>query len=53
MIKKTGLGHALEAHACNPGYSEGRDQETHILRPAQATKDPISILNTHKKSLVE
>jgi hypothetical protein len=24
------------AHACNPSYSEGRDQEDHSLKPAQA-----------------
>jgi hypothetical protein len=31
------------AHACNPSYSEGRDQEDHGSRPAQANslRDPI------------
>jgi hypothetical protein len=32
------------AHACNPSYSEGSDQEDHSLKPAQAntSRDPIS-----------
>jgi hypothetical protein len=32
------------AHACNPSYSGGRDQEDHGLKPAQAnsSRDPIS-----------
>jgi hypothetical protein len=32
------------AHACNPHYSEGRNQEDHGSRPAQANslQDPIS-----------
>jgi hypothetical protein len=36
-------GQALVAHACNPSYSVGRDQEDHSLKPAQAnsSKDPI------------
>jgi hypothetical protein len=35
---------ALVAHACNPSYSGGKDQEDHGLRPAQAniSRDPIS-----------
>jgi hypothetical protein len=24
------------AHTCNPSYSEGRDQEDHSMKPAQA-----------------
>jgi hypothetical protein len=37
MIKKTRLlSQAPVAHACNPSYSEGRDQEDHGLKPAQA-----------------
>jgi hypothetical protein len=27
---------ALVAHACNPSYSEGRDQEDRSWKPAQA-----------------
>jgi hypothetical protein len=32
------------AHACNPSYSGGRDQEAQGLKPAQANslRDPIS-----------
>jgi hypothetical protein len=32
------------AHACNPSYSEGRDQENSGLKPAQenSSRDPIS-----------
>jgi hypothetical protein len=32
------------AHTCDPGYSGGRDQEDHGLKPAQANscRDPIS-----------
>jgi hypothetical protein len=31
------------AHTCNPSYSEGRDQEDHGLKPAEAnsSQDPI------------
>jgi hypothetical protein len=33
----------LVAHACNPSYSGGRDQEDHGLKPARANsfRDPI------------
>jgi hypothetical protein len=39
------------AHACNPSYSEGRDQEDHSLKPAQAnsSRDPISKNSYHTK----
>jgi hypothetical protein len=32
------------AHACNPSYSGGRDEEDHGLKPALAnsSRDPIS-----------
>jgi hypothetical protein len=32
------------AHACNPSYSGGRDQEDHGLKPAweNSLRDPIS-----------
>jgi hypothetical protein len=39
------------AHACNPSYSGGRDQEDHGLKPAQenSSQDPIlKIPNTKK-----
>jgi hypothetical protein len=34
----------MVAHACNPSYSGGRDQEDHSLKPSQANslRDPIS-----------
>jgi hypothetical protein len=37
------------AHACNPSYSGGRDQEDHGLKPAQAnsSRDPM-LKNRHK-----
>jgi hypothetical protein len=43
------------AHACNPNYSGGRDQEDHGLKPAQANilGDSISKKTHHKKGLVE
>jgi hypothetical protein len=44
---------ASVAHACNPSYSGGRDQEDHGLKPAWANslQDPISKTPsyTHKK----
>jgi hypothetical protein len=44
------------AHACNPSYSGGTDQEDHGLKPAWANslRDPISKKKKqHKKGLVE
>jgi hypothetical protein len=41
----------MVAHACNPSYSEGRDQEDRGSKPAWAnsSQDPISkILNTKR-----
>jgi hypothetical protein len=41
------------AHACNPSYSGGRDQEEHSLKPAWAnsSQNPISkIPNTKRAS---
>jgi hypothetical protein len=45
----------LVAHACNPSYSGGRDQEDQGSKPAQANSSQDSILkNTHhEKGLVE
>jgi hypothetical protein len=39
------------AHACNPSYSGGRDQEDHSLKPAQASssRDPVLKKNLHRK----
>jgi hypothetical protein len=41
------------AHACNPSYSGGRDQEDHSSKSAQASssQDPIS-KKIHKKKRV-
>jgi hypothetical protein len=41
----------LMAHACNPIYSEGRNQETHSSKPARAnsSQDPISKIPNTKK----
>jgi hypothetical protein len=41
-IKK--ISWVLVAHTCNPGYSEGRDQEDCSSKPAWANsaQDPIS-----------
>jgi hypothetical protein len=46
---------ALMAHAYNPSYSGGRDQEDCGSKPAWANKlwDPISKNPTQKKGLVE
>jgi hypothetical protein len=40
------------AHACNPSYSGGRDQEDHSLKPAQANslQDPISKIPNIKRT---
>jgi hypothetical protein len=42
----------LVAHACNPGYLEGRDQEDCSLKPARANslQDPISKIPITKKT---
>jgi hypothetical protein len=42
--KMASWGQALVAHACNPSCSEGRDQEDHGSKPAQANRsqEPIS-----------
>jgi hypothetical protein len=38
------ISQVLVAHACNPSYSGGRDQEDHSSKPARANslQDPIS-----------
>jgi hypothetical protein len=45
----------LVAHACNPSYSGGRDQEDCSLKPAQgnSSRDPISKTKPSQKRLVE
>jgi hypothetical protein len=42
----------LVAHACNPSYSGGRDQEDRGLKPVQAnsSKDPISKILSQKRA---
>jgi hypothetical protein len=56
-IKKMWSSQALVAHACNPGYSGGRDQEDHGLKPAWANSSQDSLSRkpiTHtQKELVE
>jgi hypothetical protein len=41
----------LVAHTYNPSYLEGRDQEDHSLKPAQANnlRDPISKIPSTKQ----
>jgi hypothetical protein len=45
----------LEAHACNLGYSGGRDQEDHSSKPALANslQDPVLKITHYEKGLVE
>jgi hypothetical protein len=40
---RVNISQVLVAHACNPSYSGGRDQEDHVLKPAWANSswDPI------------
>jgi hypothetical protein len=42
-------------HACNPGYSGGRDQEDCSSKPAWAnsSQDPISKISITEKGLAE
>jgi hypothetical protein len=44
--------HVLVAHACNPSYSGGRDQEDRGLKPAWAnsSRDPISKIPLTKRA---
>jgi hypothetical protein len=48
-------GWAPVAHAYNPSYSRGRDQEDRGSKPAWAnsSRDPISKITNTKKVLVE
>jgi hypothetical protein len=39
---------ALVAHACNPSYSGGRDQEDHSQPPQISLRDPISKIPNSK-----
>jgi hypothetical protein len=53
-VVKAQESRALVAHACNPSYLEGRDQEDHGSKPARAksSQDPI-LKKHHKKGLAE
>jgi hypothetical protein len=46
---------ALVAHACNPSYSGGREQEDYGSKSvwANRSRDPILKKTHHKKGLVE
>jgi hypothetical protein len=43
------VGAPVVAHACNPSYSGGRDQEDHGLKPAQANSPQEPISNSSQK----
>jgi hypothetical protein len=49
--KNQTISQAPGAHAYNPSYSGGRNQEDHDLKPAQAnsSQDPISKKKKKKK----
>jgi hypothetical protein len=49
MVKRPGEA-ALVAHACNPSYSAGRDQEDHSSKPAQANSLQDPNLKKKKKN---
>jgi hypothetical protein len=53
-IKSKKPGWALVAHACNPSYLGGRDQENLSLKPAWANclQNPILKIHNAKKRLV-
>jgi hypothetical protein len=52
-VKKRNPSRSLVAHACNPGYSEGRDQEDQS-QTGQIVGEILSQKKTqHKKELVE
>jgi hypothetical protein len=53
-IKRKKINWGLVAHACNPSYSGGRDQEDRGSKPAWANCSRAYLKNTHyKKELVE
>jgi hypothetical protein len=56
MKSKLELGSCtLVAHACNPRYPGGKDQEDRSSKPAQAnsSQDPILKNTLHKTGLVQ
>jgi hypothetical protein len=54
-FQRSQLCQAPVAHACNPSYSGGRDQEHLGLKPgwANSSPDPILKMPITKKGLVE
>jgi hypothetical protein len=48
------MSQAPVAHACNPGYSGGKDEKDLSMKPAWAnsSRDSISKESHHKKGLV-
>jgi hypothetical protein len=48
LINNT-ISQTLVAHACNPSYSEGRDQEDLSLKPAQANRSQDPLENPSQK----
>jgi hypothetical protein len=54
-LKKIPGSQVLVAHACNPSYSGGRDQEDRGSKPAWANSSTRPYLEKalHKKGLVE
>jgi hypothetical protein len=54
-ISKNKIGRVPVAHACNPSYSGGRDQEDGGSKPSEASslQDPISKIPFTKIGLVE
>jgi hypothetical protein len=42
---------ALVAHACNPSYSRGRDQEDHGLKLARENSSSNPILKIHNAKM--
>jgi hypothetical protein len=54
-LLRLSISQTLVAHACNPSYSGGRDQEDLSSKPAQANSSarPYLEKNLHRKGLVE
>jgi hypothetical protein len=52
LWNKRKLSQVLVAHACNPSYSAGRDQEDHSSKPAwtNSSRDPISKNPSQKRA---
>jgi hypothetical protein len=52
LIKNLKISQVLEAHAYNPSFSGGREQEDHDSKPAWASslRDPILKKIYHKRA---